>query len=94
MPSEYPFRVFVEFFRLEDSMLIHSAFLALFLDWRSKPIAGRDVPFVAALKSPANKACQPMSAIGLFGNGEIVIGTHGCTFAFSKIDFARASRSI
>ena len=79
MSPEYPFGLFVELFRFENSMLIHSAFLALLFDGRSESVAGRNIPIVAALKSPANKACQPMSASGLFGSGEIVVGTHGCT---------------
>jgi hypothetical protein len=82
MSPEYPFGLFVELFRFEDSMLIHSAFLALLFDGRSESVAGRNIPIVAALKSPANKACQPMSASGLLGSGEIVVGTHGCTSTF------------
>jgi hypothetical protein len=67
MSPEFPFGVFVELFGFQESMLIHSAFLALLFDGHSKSVTGRNIPIVAALKSPANKACHTTRTSGGVG---------------------------
>jgi hypothetical protein len=84
--SGFPFFIHAvpELVKVVDFMLILAAFVTAFFGWMTEAIASGNIPIVAAPKKMHNKACQPMSASRLLGRGKIVIGAHGCTFAFAR----------